>query len=69
MLRALCQEIQYSPLLHTGMTAVALLRRRPASDYLISLVADGPVSVAREAIKALELYRDDPQTWRTDLEV
>jgi hypothetical protein len=64
VLRAWCQENQYSRLLHTGLTAVALLRSRPAVDYLVALVADGPVSVAREAINALDFYRDEPQTWR-----
>lgn len=63
-LHAWCQEIQYSRLLHSGLTAIALLRTQPAIDYLVSLVADGPLSVAREAVTALNLYRDDPQTWR-----
>jgi HEAT repeat protein len=64
VLRNWCEQVEDTPMRHSGLTAVALLRNRPAIDYLLSLVANGPVSVARDAVAVLELYKDDRLLWR-----
>jgi hypothetical protein len=64
VLRNWCEQVVDTPMRHSGLTAVALLRNKPAIDYLLSLVANGRVAVARDAVAVLELYKDDRLLWR-----
>jgi len=43
----------------TALLAIAMLRRDPPLDFLLSLVSDGNALDARDAIAALGLYRHD----------
>jgi hypothetical protein len=64
VLRDWCEQVMDTPMRYSGLTAIALLRNKPAIDYLLSLVANGRVSVARDAVAVLELYKDDALIWR-----
>lgn len=44
--------------------AIAMLRHEQAIDFLLSLVAEGSPAIARGAIAALEMYRQDGHLWR-----
>jgi hypothetical protein len=48
----------------TLLLAMTLLRRKPAIEFILSLIADGSVSMAREAVTALRLYQADEEVWR-----
>ena len=43
----------------TALLAIAMLKHDQAIDFLLSLIADAPGPTARDAIKALGLYRHD----------
>lgn len=45
----------------TALTALALLRRQDAFEFLFSIVATGSKASARDAIQALSIYRPDAQ--------
>lgn len=64
VLRDWCEQVMETPLCYSGLTAIALLRNKVAIDYLLSLAAHGPISVARDAIVALKLYKDDAFIWQ-----
>ena len=48
----------------TELLAMALLRHEVAIDFLLSLIAAGSATAAREAVAALDMYRGDQQVWR-----
>jgi len=48
----------------TEMLAMALLRHEKAMDFLLSLVADRSPAMARDALVALSMYREDEEVWR-----
>lgn len=59
VLRELWQREDTAELRRTALLAIATLRHDEALAYLLSLVAEGPGPVARDAIRALALYADD----------
>jgi hypothetical protein len=46
------------------LLSIATLRHERAIEFLLSLVADGTPTGAREALAALEMYRHDRDLWR-----
>lgn len=48
----------------TGLLSIAMLRTNPAFEFLLDLVAGANETVAKEAIKALEIYRQDYDLWQ-----
>ncbi len=48
----------------TGLLAIAMLRHDEALEFLLSLLADGKISDANDAIAALRLYRQDHRLWQ-----
>ena len=59
MLRRAWDHSRNPELRQTALTAIATLRTDPALDFLIELIAAAPGPSAREAIRALALFRDD----------
>ena len=56
-----CLQRSHSPELRQYiLLAIAILRRPPAIDYLMGLVASGPEPTAIAALSALRIYKDDP---------
>ncbi len=53
----------------TGLLAIAMLRTDEAFQFLLDLVAEENDSTAQEAIKALEIYRQDYDLWQRVCEV
>lgn len=53
----------------TGLLAIAMLRTDKAFQFLLDLVAEENDSTAQEAIKALEIYRQDYDLWQRVCEV
>lgn len=53
----------------TALLAIAMLKYDQAIDFLLSLIADAPGPTARDAIKALGLYRHDDALRRRVCEV
>ena len=45
------------------LLAIAMLREEDAIDFLVSLIAEEPPGIARDAIKALEMYQGDERIW------
>ena len=45
------------------LLAIAMLREEDAIDFLVSLIAEEPPGIARDAIKALEMYQGDEMIW------
>jgi HEAT repeat protein len=48
----------------TELLAMALLRHESAIEFLLSLVADGSATNARDAMAALGMYQGDEEVWR-----
>lgn len=53
------QQIKTAELRQTALLSIAMLRRDVALTFLLSLVAEGKLQDAKEAIVALNLYRHD----------
>ncbi|MEO1094986.1 MAG: hypothetical protein AAFX01_08800 [Cyanobacteria bacterium J06638_28] len=53
------QRTTHQALRETGLLAIAMLRQDEALQFLLQLVAEGPVRDAKAAIAALELYCSD----------
>ncbi len=48
----------------TGLLAIAMLRQDEPLDFLLSLITDGRIPDAKEAIAALSIYRQDQDLWQ-----
>ncbi len=64
ILRNWWEQAYGSELRQTGLLAIAMLRHDEALEFLLSLLADGKISDAKDAIAALGLYRQDDRLWR-----
>lgn len=53
----------------TGLLSIAMLRTDGAFQFLLDLVAEGSEHTAQDAIKALEIYRQDYDLWQRVCEV
>ncbi|WP_299416078.1 HEAT repeat domain-containing protein [Acaryochloris sp. IP29b_bin.148] len=62
-------SIQDPELSVTGLLAIAMLRTDEALQFLLDLVAEGSEHTAQDAIKALEIYRQDYDLWQRVCEV
>lgn len=58
------QGVQDPELRVTGLLSMAMLRTDAAFQFLLNLVAEGSDNTAQEAIKALEIYRQDSDLWQ-----
>lgn len=68
-LKAWWQGIRDPELRVTGLLSIAMLRTDDAFQFLLNLVAEGSDNTAQEAIKALEIYRQDHDLWQRVCEV
>ena len=46
------------------LLALTLLRHKPATDFLVALLAEAPIHQAVDSLGALDLYRHDEELWR-----
>jgi len=58
------QEVQDPELRVTGLLSMAMLRTDAAFQFLLNVVAEGSDNTAQDAIKALEIYRQDSDLWQ-----
>lgn len=63
ILRNWWEQVKAPELRQTGLLAIATLRHDEALEFLLSLVADGKISDAKDAIAALRIYRQDQRLW------
>lgn len=64
VLRQWWEKTREPELRRTGLLAIATLRQDQPIDFLLNLIATGTASHARDAVTALEVYRDDPILWQ-----
>jgi hypothetical protein len=64
MLRDWWQQTRDPELRRTGLLAIAMQRQDQSLEFLFSLVAEGMSQHAKDAIKALSLYQQDPTLWQ-----
>lgn len=58
------QRTRIAELRRTALTAIALLRQDEAISFLLTLIREGAIPDAKEAIAALSIYHQDPDLWR-----
>ncbi|MBD2259109.1 HEAT repeat domain-containing protein [Pseudanabaena sp. FACHB-2040] len=64
ILREWWQQTTNSDLRRTGLLAIATLRQDPALEFLLALIADGSLRDAKDALKALSIYKEDERLWQ-----
>jgi hypothetical protein len=64
MLRQWWQKTRSADLRQSALLAIAMLRQDEALTFLLSLVTEGKPSEAKEAVVALEIYRQDRPLWQ-----
>ncbi len=64
ILRSWWEQVKSLELRRTGLLAIAMLRYDDALEFLLSLVAEGKISDAKDAIAALSIYRQDHRLWQ-----
>jgi hypothetical protein len=64
LLKTWWKQTRAPELRQSGLLAIAMLRNDTALDFLLSLVAEGTDSVAKDAIAALSLYQQDNGLWQ-----
>jgi hypothetical protein len=64
ILRSWWEQVKAPELRRTGLLAIAMLRQDEALEFLLSLVADGMTSDAKDAIAALRIYQQDDRLWQ-----
>lgn len=63
------QKVRDPELRVTGLLSIAMLRTDEAFQFLLHIVAEGTETTAQEAIKALEIYRQDSDLWQRVCEI
>jgi HEAT repeat protein len=64
ILRSWWEQVKAPELRRTGLLAIATLRHDAALEFLLSLVAEGKISEAQDAIAALGIYQQDHRLWQ-----
>lgn len=64
ILRNWWEQVKAPELRQTGLLAIATLRHDEALEFLLSLVAEGKISDAKDAIASLGIYRQDERLWQ-----
>jgi hypothetical protein len=58
------QRTRTAELRHIALTAIALIRQDEAIAFLITLIREGAIADAKEAVSALSLYHQDQDLWQ-----
>ncbi|HEY9881849.1 MAG TPA: hypothetical protein V6D29_25585 [Leptolyngbyaceae cyanobacterium] len=58
------QRTTHPDLRQVGLLAIATLRQDAALEFLLNLIADGPLREAKNAFKALTIYQQDERLWQ-----
>jgi hypothetical protein len=64
ILRSWWEQVHAPELRRSGLLAIAMLRHDEALEFLLSLVAEGKISQAEDAIAAHSIYRQDHRLWQ-----
>lgn len=63
MLRDWWQQVRDREVRRTGLLAIATLRHDQALEFLLTLLTEGMMNDAQDALKALSIYREDKPLW------
>ncbi|OLP15513.1 hypothetical protein BST81_25765 [Leptolyngbya sp. 'hensonii'] len=63
VLRDWWQQMRHPEVRKTGLLAIATLRQDQAMAFLLSLVAEGHLNDAKDALQAISIYRQDASLW------
>jgi HEAT repeats len=64
ILRDWWQRTRNAELRQSALLAIAMLRQDAALEFLLALVTEGKLAEAKEAVVALDLYRQDRHLWQ-----
>lgn len=64
ILRQWWQKTRSAELRQSALLAIAMLRQDEAVEFLLALITEGKLAEAKEAVVALELYRQDRHLWQ-----